>query len=263
LPAGAASAAYAPFVLGREVTRGPLDGDGVGTLVAGAIVSIVDVNGEALPRGTIGRVSACGVVTGDLGWIGDGDALHLAGTPARATVVPVRGELIDLQRVRAVLLSVPGVIDAGVLAFPDARGELQLAAYYSGTATIAEVRAGTKQRLAGEEWPLSVDRVETLTFSADGLLDADATPLPQWMASQAPAPESERELQVAQIFERVLSVQVRTVDDDFFLLGGDSMLAVKLVDELWRAGLKIALADLRGSSTVAALATKLENKARD
>lgn len=239
--------AWSPPTIGHEVTAGERSVVGsVGRPLAD--VAIVDASGAPLPFDTEGHVVACGRRTDRRGMLTSARELVLSPLPTDGDLLWIRGELVSVPRVEAELQRMPGVTGAKLLPFIDVRGEVQLAAYVTGDVNLPALRSALLPRLATEEIPFSIERVASLENLAR----------PRWARiGEAPAPRSAAERAVAEIFERVLDVKVRTVNDDFFLLGGDSMLAVKLVDELWRRGLRLSLAEVKDVSTVGALAKRL------
>ncbi|MCC6810291.1 MAG: AMP-binding protein [Deltaproteobacteria bacterium] len=266
LPADRVFSAYAPAALGRPITFAALPSSlsSAGAPLAGVTIAIHGAAGEVLPRGVAGRIVANGVATGDHGFIDARGELHLVDAPPDAPIVLVRGERVVIAEVEAALRAVDGVRDARVIAAKDGRGDVQLVGYVEGELKAANVRAAIRKRLRDAEQPLAIECLAKLPLRADGAIDRENAPLPSWVAGVAragPPPSTPQELAVAAIFERILTARVLTVNDDFFMLGGDSMLALKLLDALEQAGVKTSLAELRTSATVAALAARFPNAA--
>ncbi|MEY9989112.1 amino acid adenylation domain-containing protein [Streptomyces sp. V4I8] len=191
--------------------------------------------------------------TGDLGRYHPDGVLELLGREDRQ--VKIRGHRVEPAEVEAALLAHPAVKDAAVIAHPDASGGLRLAAYYvvSGTeAGTAELREHLGANLPAYMVPSTFTPLGQLPLTANGKVDRAALPDPaapsdtgaagaaEQDQDQEPATEAERVL--AEIWAAVLEVETVRPADDFFLLGGHSMLATQVVAELReRLGVKVPL----------------------
>src|SRR5205807_3194602 len=94
-----------------------------------------------------------------------------------------------------------------------------------------------------------------LPVTANGKLDRAALPAPQTQDdAEGRAPEGERERILHDVFADVLRRERVGVDEDFFDLGGDSIVSVQLASRARAAGLEITPRDVFEHPTVAALA---------
>jgi pyochelin synthetase len=189
--------------------------------------------------------------TGDLGRYHPDGVLELLGREDRQ--VKIRGHRVEPAEVEAALLAHPAVKDAAVIAHPDASGGLRLAAYYvlSGTEFgAAELREHLGAQLPAYMVPSTFTPLGRLPLTANGKVDRAALPDPAAPSDtgaagaaegdEEPATEAERVL--AEIWAAVLEVETVRPADDFFLLGGHSMLATQVVAELReRLGIKVPL----------------------
>ena len=175
-------------------------------------------DGERLYRtGDLGRFRA----TGELEYLGRID--HQ---------VKLRGYRIELGEIEAALRSQAGVFDAVVVARADDGGETRLAAYVAGAAGLdAEgLRAGLKQRLPDYMVPSVFAVLEALPLTPNGKVDRSALPPPKWHLPSAAytAPRSPAEEVLAAIWCEVLGRDQVGIDDNFFDLGGHSLLLVRV-----------------------------------
>jgi hypothetical protein len=170
--------------------------------------------------------------TGDLGvWRPDG-LLELRGRADRQ--VKVRGVRIELEEVEAHLCEHPAVREAAVVLAGPA-GEERLAAYVAlregdGTST-EELRAFLQGRVTEAMVPSFFVPLEVLPRTPNGKLDRRALPdpgaaRPERFAFVAPRTPFER--QIAEIWRDVLGVDRVGVDDNFFDLGGHSLLMAQV-----------------------------------
>ncbi|GAB6901774.1 non-ribosomal peptide synthetase [Kineosporia succinea] len=190
--------------------------------------------------------------TGDLArWSPDG-VLEFAGRTDGQ--VKLRGFRIELGEIEAALLSVPGVAEAAVVVREDAPGVRRLAAYLAG-----DPSSSPRDRLAGSlpayMVPAVFTTLDALPRTVSGKLDVAALPVPvldDLVGDRAPA-DSTQEI-LAALFADVLGLDRVGVDDDFFTLGGDSIVSIQLVSRARAAGLTITPRDVFRHKTVAGLA---------
>ncbi|MGW7412699.1 amino acid adenylation domain-containing protein, partial [Streptomyces sp. NPDC054863] len=104
--------------------------------------------------------------------------------------------------------------------------------------------------------PAAVVVLPALPLTASGKLDRTALPAPDFAAApDSRAPRDPAETALCALFAEFLGVPDVGIDDSFFALGGDSMLAMQLVAAARRAGFGLTVGDVFGHPTVAALAT--------
>src|SRR5262249_29148467 len=157
-----------------------------------------------------------------------------------------------------------GVREAVVLAREDGAGEKRLIAYYTGApeggeeAMDAEVlRAHLLTRVPDYMVPAAYVRLEALPLTPNGKLDRRALPEPKAGAHAVhsyQAPVGEIESTLARLWSEVLQLEQVGRHDNFFALGGHSMLAVRLIERMRREGLQADVRTLFTASTLAALA---------
>jgi amino acid adenylation domain-containing protein/non-ribosomal peptide synthase protein (TIGR01720 family) len=238
LPPGAAGELY---LAGAGLARGYLGRTG---LTAERFVA--DPNGPAGSR--MYR-------TGDLArWTEDGRLEYLGRADDQ---VKIRGYRIEPAEIEAVLGGHPSVSEAVVVVREDARRARHLVAYAvtPGAVDPAELRRHAAQALPDHMVPAAIVPLERLPLLPNGKLDRAALPAPDYAAAgTGRAPSTDRERLLCRVFGDVLGVAEVGVDDDFFALGGDSIISIQLVSRARAAGLAIRPRDLFRHRTVAAVA---------
>ena len=144
----------------------------------------------------------------------------------------VRGQSVETAEVEAALLANPAVREAAVVGRPDRWGETRLVAYVVGEASPAALRSQLGRMLPASMVPSAFVRVDSLPLTSNGKIDRDALPDPEPMRSGAHPPRDRLELCLAAIWEDVLKLRPVGIRDDFFELGGDSILALELVSQV-------------------------------
>ena len=195
--------------------------------------------------------------TGDLVcWGADGQLRYLGRADEQ---VKIRGYRIELGEVQAALSGLDGVDQAVVIAREDRPGDKRLVGYVTGTADPAGARAALAERLPAYMVPVAVVVVAALPLTPNGKLDKRALPAPEYTdADRYRAPASAVEEILAGIYAQVLGLERVGVDDSFFDLGGDSLLAMRVVAAI-NTGLDAGLAvrTLFEAPTVARLAPRI------
>jgi acyl-coenzyme A synthetase/AMP-(fatty) acid ligase/acyl carrier protein len=194
--------------------------------------------------------------TGDLArWRADGAVEFLGRIDDQ---VKVRGYRIELGEIRAALIAHPKVSDAAVIVTDDQR----LVAYVVGGAD--DLRDALGCVLPEYMIPSTYIALDSIPLTANGKLDRRALPDPEAGAADTYiAPRSEVEESIAAIWGQVLGLDKVGVEDNFFDLGGHSILAVRLISRLqteYDLDLPVRVAFER--PTVAPLAVEIEDRVR-
>ncbi|WP_369197883.1 non-ribosomal peptide synthase/polyketide synthase [Streptomyces djakartensis] len=254
-----------------------LDGD-LAPLPPGATGELY-VAGEGLARGYLGRPGLTATRfladpfgpagsrmyrTGDRAkWRPDGTLEYLGRADAQ---VKIRGYRIEPGEIEAALHAHPEVADAAVGVFEDTSGTRRLVAHVVGTGgatpPAAELRAHLERLLPAHMVPAAYVPMDALPLTVNGKLDRRALPAPTADGYAADtdrtAPRTPAERAVAAAWSDVLGVQEVYAGDDFFALGGDSILAVRVTARLRAAfGPDVSPRVLFTHSTVSALAAEL------
>lgn len=161
--------------------------------------------------------------------------------------VKVRGFRIEVEEVEAALLQFDHVHQAVVMAREDAPGLKRLVAYLvadlDGKLNLHELQLAMKRRLPDYMVPTAFVTLQELPLTANGKVDRSALPAPDSFPTTGPsdsvAPRTEREKVMAEIWADVLRVPTVGINDDFFALGGDSILSLQIVSRARRSGINI------------------------
>ncbi|RPI02585.1 MAG: amino acid adenylation domain-containing protein [Calditrichaeota bacterium] len=178
------------------------------------------------------------------------------------TQVKIRGYRIELGEIEAELSRYPGVCEVVVSAYADVSAEKYLVAYYVHENNIAaetkELRAFLGQTLPDYMIPSVFMMLESMPLAPSGKIDRRALPAPdqnrQTARAEFVAPRTETEIKIAEIVSAVLRVERVGVYDNFFDLGGHSMLGTQVISRLRDVfHVEVSLRELFESPTVEGL----------
>ena len=164
------------------------------------------------------------------------ERMRTPATPAAAQDEPATVPGVALEEIEAVLATHEAVRQAVVLARRDRPGNVRLVAYVVNDpehhVTVSELRRFLKSRLPENMVPTTYVTLDELPLEADGVVDRAALPDPFGAADDFVAPRTEMERTLAEIWCDVLGVKQVGVHDNFFDVGGHSLLAVRVVTRL-------------------------------
>ena len=216
----------------------------------------------------IGATSARMFRTGDRGrWRRDGRLEFLGRLDHQ---VKIRGFRVEPGEVQACIEAVSGVRDAAVVVREDDIGEKRLIGYFDSkpgaTVTSADVLTALRALLPAYMVPSALIPLNALPRTPSGKLDRRALPAPEFAREEGvrphKAPRSSVEHELVQIWEQLLPGKQVSIYDDFFEVGGHSLLAVQMLSEVERMrGRRVPLAWLFESSTIETLAARLSAEA--
>ncbi|MEV0536298.1 non-ribosomal peptide synthase/polyketide synthase [Kitasatospora sp. NPDC050463] len=258
----------------------------IGRPVAGFRVYVLDERLRVVPPGVMGElyVAGPGLARGYLNRPGltggrfvacpfgkDGDRMYRTGDLVRRRAdgeleyvgraddqVKVRGFRVELGEVEAALAEHPGVARAAVLARDD-RLIGYVATRPDAAVRPAELAAHLRDRLPDYLVPAVFTVLDALPLTPNGKLDRAALPAPDLGSAEAGrAPRTPQEQILCELFAEVLGVSGVGVDDDFFGLGGHSLVATRLAARVRSVlGVELGLRTLFQAPTVAGLAEAL------
>jgi amino acid adenylation domain-containing protein len=222
--------------------------DGVGEPVPVGVSGEIWIGGAGVARGYLGKpeLTAERFVedrfsaepgarmyrTGDLGrWTREG-RIELLGR--NDFQVKIRGFRIELGEIEMQLSQCAGVRESLVLAREDVPGEKRLVAYVLSEASleVGEVRDWLSKRLPEYMVPSAVVRLEAWPLTPNGKLDRKSLPAPDaeaYARTAYEAPQGEVEERVAALWSELLRIDRVGRHDNFFGLGGHSLIAMQLV----------------------------------
>jgi acyl carrier protein len=210
------------------------------------------------------RPSARMYRTGDRArWRSDGVMEYLGRADFQ---VKLRGYRIEPGEIEALARSLPGVGECVVLLREDRPGDQRLVAYVvpAGRAQLdaQAVREALRARLPEYMVPSDVLVIGELPLTPNRKIDRKALPAPDATGAQPSVenkpPESEIDRQIAEVWQEMLGRDGVGIDDNFFDLGGHSLLVVRVHRKLQEVlGRSLALTDLYRFPTIRALSSYL------
>lgn len=204
---------------------------------------------------------------------GAGQRMYRSGDRARVTPehgvqylgridqqVKLRGHRIELGDVESAIRTLPGVVATAVSAQADADGQVRLVAYVVGQVDLDACGEQVAQLLPEAMRPTAWQRIERLPLTGNGKLDRRA--LPQVAARTASTehvpPAAGVESRIADVWAALLKRERIGRDDNFFALGGNSLLIIQAHGQLKRMfETELSVLDLFKYPTVAKLAAHL------
>ncbi|HZI18010.1 MAG TPA: amino acid adenylation domain-containing protein [Pyrinomonadaceae bacterium] len=276
---------------GYQVPRGrPLERNLIGRPLGNVRLRLLDGHGNPVPVGVAGEIhlGGAGVARGYLNREEltrerfvtiEGERFYRTGDLARYTddgeiefigradeQVKVRGFRVELGEIEAVLTQHPGVREAAVLAAADPSQEKRLDAFIvpepGAVPTGGELRGFLQPKLPEYMIPAGFRLLDALPLTPHGKVDrralAGLSAERLAAGTEYVAPRTETEKSIAEVWREVLKVERVGVNDNFFDLGGHSLLLVQLLRRL-QGALKreLTVVDLFRHPTVAALAVYL------
>ena len=185
--------------------------------------------------------------------------------------VKIRGFRIELGEVESNIKMISGVGDACVLVKEDKKGEKQMIAYILLDAlsdteedkpgvehTVGSLKSAMKQRVPNYLVPSAFMFIDHIPMTANGKVDKRALPEPDdscYETKQYVMPKNEIERQLAVIWQEVLELKRVSVNDDFFDLGGHSLLVTQVVSRVREEiGVELRIRSLFEATTIASIA---------
>ena len=185
--------------------------------------------------------------TGDLvRWLADGNLEYIGRNDFQ---VKIRGHRIELSEIERALSTHPDIKQCVVV-----RYEGRLIAYHVSQASVTDTTLSThlSEQLPEYMIPSSFIYMESLPLTINGKLDRAALPKPDFAQNQHQyiAPRDERESMLCQIWQEVLNVPCVGIEDDFFRLGGDSIVSIRLVGKMKKHDFPVSVNDLFMHKTI-------------
>ncbi|MGF6848998.1 amino acid adenylation domain-containing protein/non-ribosomal peptide synthase protein (TIGR01720 family) [Chitinophaga sp. W3I9] len=267
----------------------------IGRPIAGAEICILDSQRSLVPVGVYGEICIGGAglargylnrkelteekfiphpyregerlyLTGDTGrWQPNGEIAYAGRTDEQ---VKVRGYRIETAEIEHALLKGEFTSAAVVKVWPGEDGENELVAYLAGEShDIPQLRAYLLTQLPGYMIPHQFISIPEIPLTTNGKADRKALPAPgvtnTVAGSEYIAARNEVEAQLIAVYEEVLRKQGVGVQDDFFMLGGDSIKSIQVVSRLKQRGFILTIQDVMQHPVIADLSLCVRTLGRE
>lgn len=202
--------------------------------------------------------------TGDLArFLHDGNIEYLGRGDNQ---VNIRGFRIELSEIEAAINNHQDINDNIVIVREDTPGEHRLVAYLvpnSSTPNVRELRDFLRAKLPSNMVPSSFVFLPSLPLNCNGKVDQKSLPKPGIIRSDLDsgyvAPRTSIEEKLLQIWSKLLDVGQIGIEDDFFVLGGHSLLVVQLISQIREiCDVELPVQKIFEASTIASLAKIIE-----
>ncbi len=263
----------------------------LGLVIGARTVHLLDERLRPVPRGTVGEIVISGpdIADGYLGQSQDNDRfidLSLSGTVTRAyrsgdlarqradgcfefmgrrdRQLQIRGMRVEPAEIEACLRQLHGVRDAHVVLRHETQHLARLVGYVvadKDSIQVPQLRQQLASRLPGYMVPTAFAILANFPRTPSGKLDEARLPKPEVARVSPSQPAREHnwiEERVADVWKTLLALEDVGVDDNFFDLGGHSLLLAQVHQELTGAGFALTVIDLLKHPTIRAIASHLE-----
>ncbi|NMM85573.1 non-ribosomal peptide synthetase, partial [Rhodococcus sp. SRB_17] len=202
--------------------------------------------------------------TGDLArWTRDGELEYLGRSDFQ---IKIRGFRVELGEIDEVVRRHPSVDEAVTVGVTGNSGETLLASYVTTApgmrVDVSELTAHAAAFLAPHMVPSRIVVLDTIPLTPAGKIDRNSLPSidTEAGAREYRAPESSTEKRISAVYCDLLGITRAGADDGFFELGGDSLVATRVVARVNGAlGTSLSVLDLFEAPTVSALAVRADN----
>lgn len=252
----------------------------IGAPLRGVVEEVMDIEGNPLPVGFIGElwIGGNGVAKGYFGnpqmtaerfvekgglrwyksgdvarWTEDGEIMHLGRNDGQ---IKLRGLRIELGEIENSISTVEVVRSCAVLV-RKLHGQEHLCAYYTATCDLPaeELREILLKTLTKYMVPTAYLQLDEMPMTPNGKIDRKALPDAQLMQRQEyEAPQNETEQIYCDIFAKILHLERVGATDNFFDMGGTSLLVTQVTIDATAQGLAISYGDVFANPTPRELA---------
>ncbi|AZJ20583.1 non-ribosomal peptide synthetase [Bacillus wiedmannii bv. thuringiensis] len=170
--------------------------------------------------------------------------------------VKIRGFRIEIGEIESTLHTYASVKEAVVIVREDQPGDKRLVAYVVGVGNVDAWREYLKAKLPSYMVPSGFVVMEAIPLTANGKVDREALPMPEekQINSESVGPRNSNEQILTTIWKQVLGVKKVGIYDNFFEIGGDSILSIQIISQASQVGLKLTPKQMFECPTIAELA---------
>jgi tyrocidine synthetase III len=199
--------------------------------------------------------------TGDIArWMPNGEIEYYGRTD---NMVKIRGYRVELIEIEHAFEQISGIHQAIVTYDKSANGRDQLCVYFlkDGIISLAEIKQEVHKKLPQYMIPNFYFELEHIPVTSNGKIDFKQLPKPEDVATESMIlPQTELEESLWTLWKEVLKTDNISIDDNFFEIGGQSILAMKLNVKIWKVtGKNVSLRDFMKNPTIQELANFIEN----
>ena len=200
--------------------------------------------------------------TGDLAkWNTDG-TITFVGRKDRQ--IKFSGYRIELSEIEYTMLKFPGIKKVFILPY-EKNKNLNLVAYYTSDSDVntSDLSTFLRSKLAFYMIPKAFIRLDEFPTNNNGKIDNSKLPVPNFKVNQEyVAPQTDSEKILCDIIKKLFSINRVGINDNFFDLGGDSLLAIKLQIEALNKGLYLEYEDIFSYPIIRDLASREKKKSK-
>jgi amino acid adenylation domain-containing protein len=201
-------------------------------------------------------------------WRADGNIEFLGRIDSQVTI---RGYRVDLEEIRGLLVTHPGIKDAVVVVGEKEAGEKVLNAYIVGaeagvsgdTLQVGQLRNFLSRNLPDYMIPSHFAKIEKIPLTGKGKIDGNALSKIGKIVDaeiEYSPPTTGTEKKIANIWTEVLNLEKVSIYDDFFQLGGNSLTMITLTSRLREIGCTISLAEVMSNPTIKELTSIIDKR---
>lgn len=200
--------------------------------------------------------------TGDLAkWSDNGELVYLGRSDFQ---VKIRGLRIELGEIEKIFLTFKGIENVKVTATKDSFDRQILCAYFisKNRIPVAELKQYLSMFLPNYMLPTYIMQIDDFKYTPNGKIDVKSLPEPNFVNTNKHIilPKTDTECKISKIWEKLLCISPISVLDNFFEIGGDSLLALKMQIVLLKENINVTYAEIFKYNTIRKLSTFIDKK---
>ncbi|MCP4157734.1 MAG: non-ribosomal peptide synthetase, partial [bacterium] len=174
--------------------------------------------------------------------------------------VKIRGYRIEPGEIEQQLAAYDKIKETVVTVWEDENKNLSLCAYFTAPEEITaeQLKQYLTKRLPAYMIPAYFIPLEKIPLNRNGKVNRKALPEPGKASLKSTgeykAPQNEQESKMVAVWEKVLGVETISTDDNFFMIGGDSIKTIQIIARMKRLGYELQMRDIFRNPTISALA---------